>query len=61
MNVVTDARELPAGNPRSLPALDALVAKLRAAGEDVEVVYSAHQDTFKIVPRRRWPAPRGKP
>ncbi|MFF3270400.1 hypothetical protein ACFYWU_05610 [Streptomyces chrestomyceticus] len=44
-------RELPAGNSRSLPLLDAAVEVLRAAGEDVHVVYSAHGDTFKIVLR----------
>ncbi|MEU4199060.1 hypothetical protein AB0F64_03765 [Streptomyces sp. NPDC026294] len=44
-------RELPAGSTRSLPILDAAVEVLRAAGEDVHVVYSAHGDTFKVVPR----------
>ncbi len=31
--------------------LDAAVEVLRAAGEDVHVVYSAHGDVFKIVPK----------
>ncbi|MEU7157320.1 hypothetical protein [Streptomyces chrestomyceticus] len=44
-------RELPAGSSRSLPVLDAAVEVLRAAGEDVHVVYSAHGDVFRIVPR----------
>ncbi|WP_078620500.1 MULTISPECIES: hypothetical protein [Streptomyces] len=48
---VSVPRELPAGSARSLPMLDAAVEVLRAAGEDVHVVYSAHGDVFKIVPR----------
>ncbi|KWT62863.1 hypothetical protein ADL21_06360 [Streptomyces albus subsp. albus] len=44
-------RQLPAGSTRSLPMLDAVVEVLRAAGEDVHVVYAAHGDVFKIVPR----------
>lgn len=44
-------RQLPAGSSRSLPILDAAVEVLRAAGEDVHVVYAAHGDVFKIVPR----------
>lgn len=44
-------RQLPAGSTRSLSILDAAVEVLRAAGEDVHVVYSAHGDVFKIVPR----------
>ncbi|MFK8844718.1 hypothetical protein [Streptomyces sp. Ac-502] len=44
-------RQLPAGSTRSLPILDAAVEVLRAAGEDVHVVYAAHGDVFKIVPR----------
>ncbi|MFH8751074.1 hypothetical protein ACH4GK_31965 [Streptomyces rimosus] len=49
--LVSVPRELPAGNPRSSLILDAAVEVLRAAGEDVHVVYSAHGDVFKIVPR----------
>ncbi|MFD7667836.1 hypothetical protein [Streptomyces sp. NPDC059788] len=45
-------RQLPAGSARSLPMLDAVVEVLRAAGEDVHVVYSAHGDVFKVVPRQ---------
>ncbi|KPC70166.1 hypothetical protein ADL35_38940, partial [Streptomyces sp. NRRL WC-3753] len=44
-------RQLPAGNPRATLILDAAVEVLRAAGEDVHVVYSAHGDMFKIVAR----------
>ncbi|WP_079027516.1 hypothetical protein [Streptomyces rimosus] len=44
-------RQLPADSARSLPMLDAVVEVLRTAGEDVHVVYSAHGDVFKIVPR----------
>ncbi len=44
-------RQLPAGSSRSLPMLDAVVEVLRAAGEDVHVVYAAHGDVFKIVLR----------
>ncbi|UNO38684.1 hypothetical protein [Streptomyces sp. MST-110588] len=45
-------RQLPAGSARSLPMLDAVVEVLRAAGEDVHVVYAAHGDVFKVVPRQ---------
>ncbi len=48
---VSVPRQLPAGSTRSLPMLDAAVEVLRAAGEDVHVVYSAHGDVFKIVPK----------
>ncbi|MFK8850466.1 hypothetical protein [Streptomyces sp. Ac-502] len=44
-------RQLPAGSTRSLPVLDAYAEALRAAGEDVRVVYSPRGDVFKIVPR----------
>jgi hypothetical protein len=44
-------RQLPAGNPRATLILDAAVEVLRAAGEDVHVVYAAHGDMFKIVAR----------
>ncbi|MFH8405526.1 hypothetical protein ACH4FX_12235 [Streptomyces sp. NPDC018019] len=44
-------RQLPAGSSRSLLILDAYADALRAAGEDVQVVYSAHGDVFKIVHR----------
>ncbi|MEU2789057.1 hypothetical protein [Streptomyces sp. NPDC007100] len=44
-------RQLPAGSTRSLSILDAVVEVLRAAGEDVHVVYAAHGDVFKIVTR----------
>lgn len=46
---VSVPRQLPAGSTRSLSILDAVVEVLRAAGEDVHVVYSAHGDVFKIV------------
>ncbi|GAA0462826.1 MULTISPECIES: hypothetical protein [Streptomyces] len=49
----TSARWLPAGDPRSLPRLDAEVAGRNAAGEDVQVVYSARGDKFMIVPRTK--------
>ncbi|MFD7661042.1 hypothetical protein [Streptomyces sp. NPDC059788] len=44
-------RQLPAGNPRSDIILDAVADVLRAAGEDVHVVYAAHGDMFKIAPK----------
>ncbi|WP_199810700.1 hypothetical protein [Streptomyces rimosus] len=44
-------RQLPAGNPKAALILDAYAEALRAAGEDVHVVYSAHGDMFKIVAR----------
>ncbi|MBZ4018582.1 hypothetical protein CCS38_23160 [Streptomyces purpurogeneiscleroticus] len=46
-----EPRWLPAGDPRSLPRLDAEAAGRNAAGEDVQVVYSARGDRFMIVPR----------
>ncbi|GCD39910.1 hypothetical protein OEIGOIKO_07767 [Streptomyces chrestomyceticus JCM 4735] len=52
MPAVSLPRQLPAGSARSLPMLDAVVEVLRAAGEDVHVVYSAHGDVFKVVPRQ---------
>ncbi|MFH8410723.1 hypothetical protein ACH4FX_39020 [Streptomyces sp. NPDC018019] len=45
------SRQLPAGDPRATMILDAYAEALRAAGEDVHVVYAAHGDMFKIVPR----------
>lgn len=48
-----ELRWLPAGDERSLPRLDAEVAGRNAAGEDLEVVYSARGDRFLIAPRRR--------
>ncbi len=47
----TEYRWLPAGDPRSLPRLDAEVAGRTAAGEKVQVVYSARGDKFMIVPQ----------
>ncbi|WP_030623060.1 hypothetical protein [Streptomyces sclerotialus] len=47
----TERRWLPAGDPRSLPRLDSEAAGRNAAGEDVQVVYSARGDKFMIVPR----------
>ncbi|MEU7149174.1 hypothetical protein AB0B15_14230 [Streptomyces sp. NPDC045456] len=44
-------RQLPAGDPRATVILDAYADALRAAGEDVQVVYSPRGDVFKIVPR----------
>ncbi|MGW7617388.1 hypothetical protein ACWGLG_16280 [Streptomyces antimycoticus] len=46
-------RELPAGDSRSLPMLDRIAEGLRAQGEDVEVVYNARRDVFRIVPREQ--------
>ncbi|WP_229858476.1 hypothetical protein [Streptomyces poonensis] len=46
-----ERRWLPAGDPQSLPRLDAEAASRNAAGEDVHVVYSARGDRFMIVPR----------
>ncbi|WP_405536942.1 hypothetical protein [Streptomyces antimycoticus] len=46
-------RELPAGDSRSLPTLDRIAEGLRAGGEDVEVVYNARRDMFRIVPREQ--------
>lgn len=45
----TGHRWLPAGDSRSLPRLDAEVAGRTAAGENVQVVYSARGDRFMIV------------
>lgn len=47
----TEHRWLPAGDPRSLPLLDSEAAGRNAAGEDVQVVYSARGDRFMIIPR----------
>ncbi|MFD5384302.1 hypothetical protein ACFWMG_04895 [Streptomyces sp. NPDC127074] len=41
-------RELPAGDDR-----DGIAEVLRAQGEDVEVVYNARRDVFRIVPREQ--------
>ncbi|WP_445520472.1 hypothetical protein [Streptomyces sp. NEAU-174] len=46
-------RELPAGDDRNLPVLDRIAEVLRAGGEDVEVVYNARRDVFRIVTRER--------
>ncbi|MGW3427965.1 hypothetical protein ACWDHW_08410 [Streptomyces melanosporofaciens] len=46
-------RELPAGDDRSLSTLDGIAEVLRAQGEDVEVVYNARRDVFRIVPREQ--------
>lgn len=45
-------RELPAGDPRSLPTLDALVRELNAKGKDVHVVYVGRSDTFKVIEKK---------
>lgn len=45
-------RELPAGDPRSLPTLDRLAEELNKTGENVQVVYSYHGDKYRIVEKR---------
>ena len=46
-------RELPAGDSRNLPMLDAIADGLRRQGEDVEVVYNPRGDVYRIVPREQ--------
>jgi len=53
MTVAEMVQELPAGDSRSLPTLDGIAEGLRAQGEDVEVVYNARRDAFRIVPREQ--------
>lgn len=41
-------RELPAGDPRSLPTLDALVRELNKDGDEYHVVYCYRGDKYKV-------------